>query len=359
MSTTKFFPLGGLGEIGSNTSIFETPEQNLIIDAGILFPKNNHFDINYLIPHYPMINQLTGPKRLIITHGHEDHIGAIDHFLKEVQNIEDIYCPRFCYEILREKRPHLIRNFEFQVFEDFQEIKFREESIQFVPVNHSIAQTYAIVLKQPRQKRCFVFASDFKVDLDPVFENPFPDDYFLQLKKEFSSRVLFADSTNILNPGKTTSERELRKDIEEIISETQKSRLFVTMFSSNSFRMATIAELAKKYNRKVYCLGRSAHSYRRAALKMDEFKEALSWIEDIENDFPNKRNGVYIVTGCQGEFFGALRRLVDDQFKGFLLKEGDTFAFSSKSIPGNETQVNKLLNQLAQKKIKIITAYDK
>lgn len=352
LNDLKIYPMGGVGEIGSNMTIFETKNHVVIVDYGILFPYENFFDINYLIvdlQQVPKDKELT----LFVTHGHEDHIGAIHHLLFEFPDIK-ILAPKFAGELLRLKldRKKLSRN--IQVYDNEKDVfHFDEYELHPVHVTHSIPDTNGLIFKAKNQDISVLFISDFKYDENPLFERPFDVEKIQKVMQGSKTKLAMLDSTNILKSGKTLSESDLTHDLEELISKP--GRLFITQFASNVYRLKNILEIAKKHNRKITSIGRSISFYLEAAQD-----SGLLNIEDypyVDFDSIQKYNDpklLYIVTGSQGEFLGATKRIASGEQKHINLEKTDRFVFSSKPIPGNEKHIYRLYNSLAEKEVEII-----
>lgn len=348
-------PYGGLGEIGSNMVSIETNQGHVIIDIGILFPNEDFFEINYLIPNYNGIDK-SKPIHLFITHGHEDHIGAIHHFVKDFPDAI-IYAPRFAASLIRKKlqRRNIAKSIE--IYRDGMHLDLI--GLTFIPVqiNHSIPDTFGIVIKTPLNDK-ILYASDFKVDHRAKFESCFDGDNIRELMGDSRTRLCLLDSTNILNEGKTNSESDLDKDLSHLIA--QKRRKFITLFSSNIHRIKTILNLAIKHSQKVVPVGRSLKSYIEAATECNLLTptELKTIKEETSITDPNNENLIILLTGCQGDYRGALKRVSAGEHKLFKLKESDYVIFSSKVIPGNEKIVYKIYNKITEAGAKVITAKD-
>lgn len=359
MSKKNFFrisPLGGVGEIGSNMTVFETIESYIIVDYGILFPSDDFFDINYLIVD---IEDLKTDKDMILfmTHAHEDHIGAVTHFVEKFPKIQ-IHAPEFAYQLIKYKLESRKLPLNVEVYDESSVFKFSEFEMHPVHVTHSIPHTFGIIWRALDNSLSTLFISDFKFDLNPLFENAFNTKKVEDLFSTAVKRVALLDSTNILNPGKTTSESELSAQFEDILE--QPGRVFLTMFASNTYRMKNILEIAKRSGRQISTIGRSISNYLNAAneaniLKVEDYK--IIDFDSVQNYDHEKM--LYLVTGSQGEFMGATKRIANGDQKNISLNENDRFVFSSKPIPGNEKKIAKLQNQLTEKGAEIITSRDR
>lgn len=353
MNNLKIYPFGGVGEIGSNMTVFETLNHIVIIDYGILFPYDDFFDINYLIADTTQIDR-EKKITLFITHGHEDHIGAVPHILTEIPEIE-VIAPAFAALLIREKLNRRKMNKSITIYEEDAQFKFDQYTLHPIHVTHSIPQTYGLVFHSEDFSTLFI--SDFKYDLNPSFERPFNTEKIKELFGKSKTTLAMLDSTNILVDGKTLSESDLLPDLEKIIS--RKKRTFITLFSSNTYRVKNIFELCAKHGKKIITIGRSIQRYLDCAheakiLNLEEYP--IVDLEAVSNyDDPNN---VYIVTGSQGEHLGAARRIINGDQKNISLKPEDCFVFSSKPIPGNEKKIYQLYNKLAQKDVEIITFKD-
>lgn len=348
-------PVGGVGEIGSNMTVFETDSEYLIIDYGILFPYEDFFDINYLIANFSHLDK-DKKTTLFFTHGHEDHIGAVVHIINEFSDLT-IYAPAFATTLIRRKLHERNLSHKINVYREEDIIAFDKFELHPIHVTHSIPDTFGLILKDKKDKVSFLFISDFKYDLKPLYEKPFNIKKTKELFNNSEKRYCFLDSTNILNPGGTLSESDLVDDLDEIISRGQ--RTFFTLFSSNIWRLKTILELAKKHNRYVVPVGRSIYSYLNAAEECGLVELNPTHYRDIKSvSNPRDPRIIGVLTGCQGDFRGALRRVSSNEHKQFKLNDKDLVVFSSKPIPGNEKKVNRIYNDIAQYGSEIITSRD-
>ena len=351
----KIRPYGGLGEIGSNMVAFSTKLGTVIVDAGILFPNEDVFEINYLIPNFDEIDK-SKEIHIFITHGHEDHIGAIHHVIKEFPDA-DIYCPKFAAGLIRKKLQKRNIAKHLEIYRDGMSLELIGLVFEPIQLNHSIPDTFGIVVTTPLQDKVF-YASDFKVDHQSEFEPPFDPERVSEAMSNSRTRLCLFDSTNILKDDKTNSESELKHDLSWLIK--QKRRKFITLFSSNIHRVKTILNLAREHKQIVVPIGRSIRNYIEVATECNILNNnELKVIRD-ENAVgdPNSDNIVLLLTGCQGDYRGALRRITSREHKQFKLKESDYVIFSSKVIPGNEKIVYKIYNQITEQGAKVITARD-
>lgn len=351
----RVYPLGGVGEIGSNMTVFETQNYNIVVDYGILFPNEDFFDIRYLIVD---ISDLKTEKEtiLFITHGHEDHIGAVHHFLKEHPDTQ-IYAPEFASILIRRKLEQRDMCGKIKLYDESDILNFDEFELHPLHVTHSIPETFGLIFKSTTASRGILFISDFKFDLNPLYEEQFDVKKLKEVYCPLEQRIAFLDSTNILNENKTLSESSLTEAFEDIFE--RKQRTFITMFSSNIYRLKNILEQANKAGKKITTIGRSIGAYLSAAeeaklINLEDYK--ITDFDAIQNyDDPNL---VLIVTGSQGEFLGAMRRILNGDQKSIHVSEHDLFVFSSKPIPGNEKKIYKMYNQIAEYGASIINFRD-
>ncbi|MCB9060435.1 MAG: ribonuclease J [Halobacteriovoraceae bacterium] len=349
----KFHPLGGLGQIGSNMMQVLTPKSNLIIDAGILFPNDDFFDIDYLIPDYRAIIGI--PTDIIITHGHEDHIGAISHFCMAFPNA-NLWASSFTAELINAKLSYAKIYKAISIFEEKSVIEFKDIEIHPIHVNHSIPQTFGLLLKDKKNDFGAFYVSDFKVDKKTKYEAFFNFKKLNSLSKKLKHRILLPDSTNITSKRRRTlSESDLIDDLKKVIS-AKKNRIFITTFSSNLHRIQTIINIATKEKRWLIPYGRSMVNYIEAGLKCQIIKDPKNIIKQSDDNSINKDSAIILLSGCQGDFYGTFRRVSYGHDKLFVPDKKDTFIISSKAIPGNEKNVNNVLNQLAEIGVEIYTS---
>ncbi|MBT4790705.1 MAG: ribonuclease J, partial [Halobacteriovoraceae bacterium] len=291
---------------------------------------------------------------LFITHGHEDHIGAIHHLILAFPEME-IFAPRFAEILIKNKLAPRKINKKIHLYTHKDKLKFDEYTLHPIHVTHSIPDTHGFVFHSSEFSTLFI--SDFKFDLNPSFENPFD---LLKIKKLLATSkksLAMLDSTNILSAGKTLSESDLIPDLEKIIS--NEKRTFITLFSSNIYRVKNILELSKKHKKKVVTIGRSIQNYLNAAYAakiIDENTYPVVDLDSVQNHADTKI--IYVITGSQGEHLGAARRIISGEQKNIQLNSSDQFVFCSKPIPGNEAKIYRLYNMLAQTGVDLITSKD-
>ena len=349
IETMRVMPLGGLKEIGKNITLVEYRDDILIIDCGFSFPEDEMFGIDVVIPDFTYLKEnMERIKGLIITHGHEDHIGGVPFLLKEI-NVP-VYAPPLAMGLIRNKLKEHGLAMEEHVIEAgdiFNVGAFRVEAIH---TNHSIADAMAYSVKCPGGH--LVHTGDFKIDYSPLDGKRIDLAKFAQLGQE-GVDVLLCDSTNVLRPGYTPSERVVVDSMNEIFAKTEK-RLIIATFSSNIYRIKYFMEASIKYGRKIAISGRSMENVLTLARELGYVNLPESAFVDIRKigNIPDA-NITIITTGSQGEPMSALTRMANDSHRAVKLKSGDTVVFSSSPIPGNAKAVTNIVNKLYEKKVNV------
>ena len=349
IETMRVMPLGGLKEIGKNITLVEYKNDILIIDCGFSFPEDEMFGIDVVIPDFTYLKEnMEKIKGLIITHGHEDHIGGVPFLLKEI-NVP-VYAPPLAMGLIRNKLKEHGLSMEEHVIEAgdiFNVGAFRVEAIH---TNHSIADAMAYSIKCPGGH--LVHTGDFKIDYSPLDGKRIDLAKFAQLGQE-GVDVLLCDSTNVLRPGYTPSERVVVDSMNEIFAKTEK-RLIIATFSSNIYRIKYFMEASIKYGRKIAISGRSMENVLTLARELGYVNLPESAFVDIRKigNIPDA-NITIITTGSQGEPMSALTRMANDSHRAVKLKSGDTVVFSSSPIPGNAKAVTNIVNKLYEKKVNV------
>ena len=349
IETMRIMPLGGLKEIGKNITLVEYKNDILIIDCGFSFPEDEMFGIDVVIPDFTYLKEnMERIKGLIITHGHEDHIGGVPFLLKEI-NVP-VYAPPLAMGLIRNKLKEHGLSMEEHVIEAddiFNVGAFRVEAIH---TNHSIADAMAYSIKCPGGH--LVHTGDFKIDYSPLDGKRIDLAKFAQLGQE-GVDVLLCDSTNVLRPGYTPSERVVVDSMNEIFAKTEK-RLIIATFSSNIYRIKSFMEASIKYGRKIAISGRSMENVLTLARELGYVNLPESAFVDIRKigNIPDA-NITIITTGSQGEPMSALTRMANDSHRAVKLKSGDTVVFSSSPIPGNAKAVTNIVNKLYEKKVNV------
>lgn len=347
------YALGGLNEVGKNTYVVENDKTLIIIDAGVRFPEEDLPGVDYVIPDYSHLrNNRNKIKALFITHGHEDHIGAIP-FLVRTVNIPVIYAPRLAAALIRHKLK------DFRVRESVKIVEYDEDDIfyvddfkiSFYQTTHSIPDAFGICIDTPHGR--IVHTGDFKVDLTPVGK-----DINLGKMAEIGNEgvdLLLSDSTNAETPGYTQSERAVISSINDIFANAP-GRLIVSTFSSNISRIQQIVEASVTYKKKIAIIGRSMTNVVSTSRELGYIKIPDASIVDIDNIGTLKPDETVILcTGSQGEPMAALSRIANGDHKSVRILPGDTVVFSSSPIPGNSQSIDKVVNQLTRLGANVLT----
>lgn len=349
----KIIPLGGLEQIGMNMTAFEYGGTIIVVDCGLAFPDDSMLGIDLVIPDITYLKQNKEKvKGYIITHGHEDHIGALPYVLKDVN--APIYATKLTMGIISRK---------FEEHEDLPEVEkhvmkygdtatFGDFTVEFIRTNHSIADAAALAIHSPAGT--IVHTGDFKVDYTPVFGDPIDLPRLAELGRE-GVLALMCDSTNVTKSGFTMSEKTVGKTIEGIFADNTRSRIIVATFASNVDRVQQIVNSAVKFGRKVVIEGRSMVNIISTANDLGYIQIPENTLIDISmiNSFPDDRL-VIITTGSQGETMAALSRMAASIHKKVTIKPGDVIILSSNPIPGNEKAVSKVINELSMKGANVI-----
>lgn len=353
MDKLKIIPLGGLEQIGMNITAFVYGESIIVVDCGLSFPEDDMLGIDFVIPDVTYLKQNADKvKGLFITHGHEDHIGAIPYVLKEINM--PIYATKLTMGIIENKleEHHLLQNTKRKVVKHGQCINTGDFKIEFIKTNHSIADAAAFAITSPAGT--VIHTGDFKVDFTPVFGDPIDLTRMAHFGKK-GVLALLCDSTNAERPGFTMSEKTVGKTFDNLFNDNKDHRIIVATFASNVDRVQQIVNSAYKYGRKVVVEGRSMVTIMETASKLGYLNIPKNTLIDIENlkDYPDEKT-VLITTGSQGESMAALSRMAMDMHRKVSIKPGDTVILSSNPIPGNEKAVSKIINELSQKGAKVI-----
>lgn len=349
----KIIPLGGLDKIGMNITAFEYEDSIIVVDCGISFPDEDMLGIDLIIPDITYLkNNKEKVKGFVITHGHEDHIGALPYVLKEL-NVP-VYATKLTIGLIEHKlKEHkLLKTTKRKAIQHGKSINLGAFRIEFIKTNHSIADASALAIYSPAG--IIVHTGDFKIDYTPLFGDAIDLRRFSELGKK-GVLALLCDSTNATRPGFTPSETMLEKTFSDLFKENASNRMIVATFASNIDRVQLIINTAYKFGRKVILQGRSMLNVINIASELGYIKVPDNTLIDIElmKNYPDEKL-VFITTGSQGESLAALSRMADSTHKKVKIKPGDAIIFSSTPIPGNEKAVSKVVNELYKKGAKII-----
>ena len=352
-SKLKVIPLGGLEKIGMNITAFEYEDSIIVVDCGLSFPEDDMLGIDLVIPDVSYLkSNIQKVKGFIITHGHEDHIGALSYVLKEM-NLP-IYTTKLTMGIIEKKlaEHNLLRSTKRKVVRHGQSINLGQFRIEFIKTNHSIQDASALAIYSPAG--IVVHTGDFKVDYTPVFGDAIDLQRFAEIGKK-GVLALMSDSTNAERPGFTQSERTVGTTFDRLFAEHSKTRIIIATFASNVDRVQQIINSSYKYGRKVVVEGRSMVNIISVASELGYLNvpdHTLIEIDQIRNYPPEKTT--IITTGSQGESMAALSRMAADIHKKITIQPGDTIIFSSNPIPGNEKAVSNVINELSAKGANVI-----
>ena len=352
-SKLKIIPLGGLEQIGMNITAFEYGDSIVVVDCGLSFPEDDMLGIDLVIPDVTYLKEnISKVKGFVITHGHEDHIGALPYVLKEV-NVP-IYSTKLTLGLITNKlkEHNLVRSTKLKEVKHGQVINLGDFAIEFIKTNHSIQDASALAIYSPAG--IVVHTGDFKVDYTPVFGDAIDLQRFAEIGKK-GVLALMCDSTNAERPGFTRSERTVGKVFDSLFNEHRSARIIIATFASNVDRVQQIINTAYRFGRKVAVEGRSMVNIISVASELGYLRipeNTLIEIDQVKN-YPDDKV-VLITTGSQGESMAALSRMAANIHKKITIKPNDTIIFSSNPIPGNEKAVSKVINELSMKGAKVI-----
>jgi len=350
----KVIPLGGLSEIGKNITAFEYDDEILIVDCGLSFPDDEMYGIDIVIPDFSyLVKNKEKIKGMVLTHGHEDHIGGIPYLLKEVSDIH-IYGTQLTLGLVENKLKENLPNHDIKKLHRVMQgdiIKLGKFKVEFIRSNHSIADAVALCITTPVGR--VLHTGDFKVDYTPVDGEPIDFHRLAELGKR-GVLLMMADSTNAERKGFTMSEKTVGITLETIFRNT-KERIIIATFASNVHRVQRIVDMAVKFNKKVAFSGRSMVNVAAVASEIGYLKIPDKTSIDI-NQIKNYNDDeiVVITTGSQGEPMSALSRMASSEHKSVQIKKGDKVILSSSPIPGNEKTVSNIVNKLFEKGAEVI-----
>ena len=352
-SKLKIIPLGGLEQIGMNITAFEYEDSIIVVDCGLSFPEDDMYGIDLVIPDVTYLKEnIDKVKGFFITHGHEDHIGAIPYVLREI-NVP-IYATKLTMGIIDHKLEEhkMLSKVKRKVVKYGQHINLGCFRVEFIRTNHSIQDAAALAIYSPAG--IVVHTGDFKVDYTPVFGDAIDLQRFGEIGKK-GVLALMCDSTNAERPGFTMSEKTVGKAFDTIFSDHKNTRIIIATFASNVDRVQQIINTAYRYGRKVVIEGRSMVNIINTASELGYLTIPDNTLIDIEQlkNYPDEQT-VLITTGSQGESMAALSRMASGMHKKITIKPNDTIVFSSNPIPGNEKAVSRVINELSMKGAEVI-----
>lgn len=352
-SKLKIIPLGGLEQIGMNITAFEYENSIIVVDCGLAFPEDDMLGIDLVIPDVSYLKENAEKvKGFVVTHGHEDHIGAFPYVLKEIN--APIYTTKLTMALIEKKLDEhgLTKRVKRKVVKHGQSINLGDFRIEFIKTNHSIQDASALAIYSPAG--IVVHTGDFKVDYTPAIGDAIDLQRFAEIGKK-GVLALMCDSTNAERPGFTMSERTVGKKFHDLFKEYQNTRIIIATFASNVDRVQMIINTAAQYGRKVCLEGRSMVNVIGTASELGYLsipENTLVEMDQLKNYPPEKT--VLITTGSQGESMAALSRMAANIHKKITIMPGDTIIFSSNPIPGNEKAVSKVINELTAIGAKVI-----
>ena len=348
----KIIPLGGLNEIGKNMTVFEFGGEIIVVDCGMAFPGDDMYGIDSIIPDVTyLIKNRARIRGLFITHGHEDHIGAIPYVLKQVNM--PIYCTRFTAGLIKLKldEHQLTKSTKLITVEPGKSVRAGKFTVEFIHVNHSIADSVAFAIHT--HMGTVVHTGDFKIDSTPIDGEVIDLARFGELGKE-GVLCLCADSTNVERPGFTPSEKKVGEAFKRQFQNCEE-RIIVTTFASNVHRIQQVLDAAAQCGRKVAVTGRSMENMMKVSTELGYMKVPKNTLTDI-NKIKNlpKNKQVIVTTGSQGEEMSALYRMAFSTHRQVELGAGDKVIISASAIPGNEVTVSRVINELFRKGVKVV-----
>ena len=349
-NVTKIFALGGLGEVGKNMYCVMHENEIIIIDAGVTFP-DDVIGVDYIIPDFTFLKKNERKiKALFITHGHEDHIGAIPFLLQNI-NIPFVYAPNQAIGLIRKKLEE--RNIQYKnlfVYNEKSKIKFKHMMVEFFMTTHSIPDSHGICIHTPNG--VIVETGDFKFDLTPI--GPMANIHKMAEIGKKGVTLLLSESTNALNTGFSISESKVDEALSDIFKKHH-GRIIIATFASNIYRLKHIVDTCKRNNRKIAVFGRSMENNIEISIEGGYIKNKEIFITPEEANSMPDHKVCLLCTGSQGEPLAALSRIANGNHKQIKLKGNDTVVFSSSAIPGNAVSISRTINRLYLKGVKVYT----
>ena len=351
-NNTLVFALGGLGEVGKNMYCVMHKDEIIIVDSGVMFPEDDLLGIDYVIPDYTFLKENESKiKALVITHGHEDHIGGIP-FLLQCVNIPRIYAPAQAAALIEKKL--IERNIKYKnmvIYNENTRIKTKFFKIDFFRTTHSIPDSHGLSIDTPNG--LIVMTGDFKMDLTPI--GPMFDIHKMAEIGKKGVKLLMSDSTNAIVPGTSVSESVVDENLSEIFENEKDGRIILATFASNIYRLKHIIEICKKNKRKVALFGRSMDTSIEIAAKCGYIKDKDIIVSTEEAKALKPSQVCLLCTGSQGEPLAALSRIANGSHRQIKLMPNDIVIFSSSPIPGNAASVAKTINKLYLNGVKVYT----
>jgi len=348
----EIIPLGGIGEFGMNCMAVRYEDEMLILDAGMGFPEETAYGVDVCIPNFEFLEEYRDNiTAVVLTHGHEDHLGALPYILKKF-NVP-VYCSHFTAGLAESKLEEhdLLGDILLHRVEPRDVVEIGVFTVEFIRVSHSLIDCFSLAIKTP--VGTIIHTGDYKVDETPVIGEPIDLRSFRRYGQE-GVLALLSDSTNATVPGRTPSERAVIPAFEEIFSEAS-GRIIVAAFASSIHRLQIVLDIAQQFNRKVCVLGRSM-------LKNVEIADRLGYLDIPDgllvplNEAKQRRDNeiVFLVTGSQGEARAALSQMASQSYKGLMIDEGDTVVLSARIIPGNERLISRMIGMIYKRGANII-----
>ena len=347
-----FIPLGGSGEIGMNCNLYHYNGSWIMIDLGVMFGNSNLSSNELIMPNIEfLIRNNIKLDGLILTHAHEDHIGAVP-FLYEKLGSFKIFTTSFTASVLKRKFDSFgIKENNIELLNYNENKKIGKFAIETLALTHSIPEPNAIIIRT--EKLNIFHTGDWKIDPTPLVGNPIDQQKLNDLKNE-GMAIMVCDSTNVFNENPSGSENDVREELRQIFSKKIKNKIIITCFASNIARLETILKVSNEFNKCCVFLGRSIHRIYESAKENNYLKNLNNIVSEKESGSISEDNLVIVCTGSQGETNAALSRLVNDKNRFIEIFNDDLVIFSSREIPGNEKKISELKNQLLKKKVRII-----